>query len=128
MEQNETFKMTYSARQQEEVRSIREKYAPRETSKLEQLRALDAAVGKKATLVSILIGVIGALLLGMGMSLFMTEFGDALGSAALPLGIGVGLVGLLLAALACPVYHRILRRERRRIAPEVLRLSDELLN
>lgn len=128
MEQNKTFKMTYSAQQQEEIQSIREKYVPREASKMEQLRALDAAVSQKATMISIILGVIGALLLGAGMSLFMTELGEALGSAALPLGIVVGLVGLLLAALAYPAYQRILRRERQRIAPEILRLSDELLN
>lgn len=128
MEQKETFKMTYSAQQQEEIQSIREKYVPREASKMEQLRALDAAVGQKATMISIILGVIGALLLGAGMSLFMTELGEALGSAALPLGIVVGLVGLLLAGLAYPAYQRILRRERQRIAPEILRLSDELLN
>lgn len=127
MENNETFKMTYSAQQQEEIESIRKKYLPKEESKIEQLRALDAAVNQKATMVSILVGVIGALLLGLGMSLIMTDFGQIFGSAALPLGIVVGVLGMAVVALAYPLYNRTLKKEREKNAPEILRLSDELM-
>ena len=91
MEDKESFKMTYSAKQQEEIRSIRQKFVPKEESKMDRLRALDARVTQKATMVSILAGVIGALILGAGMSLILSDFGAALGAAALPMGIVVGL-------------------------------------
>ena len=42
-------------------------------------------------------------------------------------GVPVGLTGLVLVALAYPVYNRVLKKERERIAPEILRLSEELL-
>ena len=84
MEDKESFKMTYSAKQQEEIRSIRQKFVPKEESKMDRLRALDARVTQKATMVSILAGVIGALILGAGMSLILSDFGAALGAAALP--------------------------------------------
>lgn len=127
MEHNDSFKMTYSARQQEEIQSIRQKYAPQEESKMDRLRALDARVTKKATMVSIIAGVIGAMILGCGMSLIMSDFGKVLGTAALPAGIALGAVGLALVALAYPLYHRTLKKEREKIAPQILQLTDELL-
>lgn len=126
MEHNENFKMTYSAKQQAEIQAIRKKYAPQE-DKMEKLRALDAGVTGKATVISVLVGVLGALLMGIGMSLIMTGFGAWLGVAAFPCGIAVGGVGLVILTFAYPLYTRILKKERERIAPEVLRLSEELL-
>jgi hypothetical protein len=57
----------------------------------------------------------------------MTELGAALGSLAMVLGILVGLVGLAMAATSYPLYRRTLEKERAKIAPEILRLTDELL-
>ena len=127
MEHNDSFKMTYSAQQQEEIQSIRQKYVPQEESKMDRLRALDAQVTKKATMVSILMGVIGALLLGCGMSLIMSDFGAALGTAAFPVGIVLGIIGLVPVALAYPLYQRTLKKEREKIAPQILQLTDELM-
>ena len=81
MEHNDSFKMTYSAQQQEEIQSIRQKYAPKVESKMDRLRALDARVTQKATMVSIIVGIIGAMVLGCGMSLIMSDFGAVLGAA-----------------------------------------------
>ena len=127
MENHNSFEYTYSAQQQKEVEAIRQKYLPKEENKMEQLRKLHHSASQKAQAASIAIGVIGALLLGTGMSLCMTELGAALGQFAMVLGILVGLIGLVLVALAYPLYHRTLRKERARIAPEILRLTDELL-
>lgn len=127
MENNETFKMTYSAQQQEEIQAIRKKYAAPEPDKMEQLRALDAGVGKKATGISIAVGVIGTLILGTGMSLTMSDFGKLLGSLSGPLGIVLGVVGLVVLACAYPLYSRVLKKEREKVAPEILRLTDELM-
>lgn len=127
MENKDTFKMTYSAEQQEELHHIRQKYLPQEPDKMQQLRVLDAGAAKKATMDAIVAGVLGAMLLGCGMSLIMTDFGSWLGRAALPVGVAVGVSGMLLMALAYPLYSRSLRREREKIAPEILRLTDELM-
>ena len=127
MEHNDSFKMTYSAQQQEEIQSIRQKYVPKEESKMDKLRALDARVTQKATMVSIIVGIIGAMVLGCGMSLIMSDFGKALGDAAFPVGIVAGAFGIVLVALAYPVYHRTLKKEREKIAPQILQLTDELM-
>ena len=94
---------------------------------MEQLRKFHYSATQKAQAASIAIGVIGALVLGTGMSLCMTELGTALGHFAMVLGILVGLIGLIMVALAYPLYNRVLKKERQRNAPEILRLSEELL-
>ena len=71
-------------------------------------------------------GGIGAVILGTGMSLCMTELGSVLGGLSMVLGVLIGIAGMVLVALAYPVYWHTLRKERNRIAPEVLRLTEEL--
>lgn len=127
MENKEGFRFTYSAAQQQEVENIRKKYLPPEEDKLSQLRKLHNSATQKAQAMSIAMGVIGALILGTGMSLIMTGLGTFLGDWALVAGILVGLVGLVQVALAYPVYNLVLKKERARIAPQILRLSEELL-
>lgn len=133
MENKNTFNYTYSAEEQDEIKKIRERYVtPQETKldKMEQLRRLDASVTQKGTVAALVIGIIGALIMGIGMSLIMTEFSEILGSLsnlAMPIGIGLGVVGMVLIALAYPLYNRITQKERERIAPEILRLTDELM-
>lgn len=127
MDEKDTFKMTYSAQQREEIDQIRKKYVPQEQDKMQQLRALDAGATRKANMYSIIVGVIGALILGAGMSMAMTEFGASLGSAAFPVGIAIGVVGMIVLACAYPLYNRTLKKEREKIAPEILRLTEELM-
>ena len=127
MENNHSFEYTYSPQQRREVEEIRKAYLPKEEDKMERLRRLHAVPTRKAQALSIALGVIGALVLGTGMSLCMTELGSALGTLAMVLGIVVGLAGIVLVAVAYPVYSRTLKKEREKIAPEILRLTDELM-
>ena len=130
---NDGFSYTYSAREQAEIRKIREKYADKEKteeSKMERLRRLDAKVTQKAQSISLTLGILGALILGSGMSLIMTDLGAALGlsaEAGMLIGIPVGIAGGVLTSLAYPIYNLVLRHERQRIAPEILRLTDDLI-
>ena len=125
--ENHSFEYTYSAQQQQEVEAIRQKYLPKEEDKMEQLRRLHAIPTQKAQAAALSAGVVGTLIMGTGMSLVMTEIGDLLGSLAIVAGITVGIVGIVLAALAYPIYNRVLKKQRQKIAPEILRLSEELL-
>jgi uncharacterized membrane protein HdeD (DUF308 family) len=129
MEHKEGFRFTYSAARQQEVEHIRKKYLPQaeEENKMEQLRKLHHSASEKAQARAIAVGTMGALMLGIGMSLCMTDLGAALGDLALLIGIFAGLAGILLVALAYPVYNRVLKKQRQRIAPQILRLSEELL-
>lgn len=123
MEQsNNEFEFTYSAPQQEEVRKIREKYLPKEQSKMDQLRQLDQQVTQKGTALSVALGTVGALLLGIGMCCAMVWKGLWF----IP-GIIVGILGIGVVSLAYPLYIETTRKERERVAPEILRLTEELM-
>ena len=125
--ENNAFEYTYSAQRQQEVEDIRKAYLPKEEDKMAELRKLHAQPARKAQAVSIALGVIGALILGTGMSLCLTDLGAPLGSLAMAIGIPVGIAGIVLVALAYPVFNRRLKKEREKIAPEILKLTDELL-
>ena len=125
--ENNSFEYTYSAQRQQEVEEIRKAYLPKEEDKMEQLRQLHSIPTQKAQSASIAVGVIGALILGTGMSLCMTELGATLGNLAMIMGVIIGLAGIILVALAYPIYNRTLKKERERIASEILRMTDELL-
>ncbi len=127
MDSKEGFNFTYSAAQQQEVENIRKKYLPKEEDKMEQLRKLHAIPTQKAQAASLAVGIIGTLIMGTGMSLAMTDIGSALGSLSMAIGIAIGIVGMVLVGLAYPLYNRVLKKQREKIAPEILRLSDELL-
>ena len=132
MEKNqdsETFRYTYSAKQQEEINKIRDKYITPEEDKMEQLRRLDQSVTKKSGMAALTAGIIGALILGLGMSFAMTDLGEVFGSYRIGLivGIIVGGIGIVLVSCAYPIYNRAIRREREKIAPEILSLTDELM-
>ena len=127
---SEEFKFTYSAKEQEELRKIRQKYVPKEVDRMEQLRKLDAGVTRKAVVISLVAGIIGALVLGFGMSLIMTDVGETLGlygKIQVVLGVVIGMIGVVLVSVAYPIYNRIARKERERIALEIIRLTDELM-
>ena len=129
MENKESFEFTYSAKEQEEIKRIRNKYAvPEETEdKMAQLRRLDAGVYSKATTAALVVGIIGALIMGLGMSIVMTDIGAALGTIlAMIVGVCIGVIGIVLICLAYPMYT-YLKKEREKIAPEILRLTDELM-
>ena len=128
--QNNGFSYTYSAQEQQELKRIRQKYMSEPEDKMTRLRRLDRGVTQKAQAGALSLGIIGTLILGLGMSLIMTELAASLGltsTVALIIGIAVGIVGGVIASLAYPVYSAVCRRERAKIAPEILRLTDELM-
>lgn len=119
--QENTFEYTYSAKRQEEIEEIKKKYMPKQEDKMELLRKLDRSVEKKGTMTAIIIGVIGSLLLGMGMSCCMVFQGIFF----VP-GIILGMIGMAVMVVAYPAYRRITTKERERIAPQILALTEEL--
>lgn len=122
-----TFSYKYSARQQEEVKNIRKKYMTDEQDtedKMEKLRRLDHSATEKANLWSLVLGILSALVLGVGMCCCFVWDTSIL---VMIVGIIIGLIGIVGMSLAYPFYSYILERERKKIAPEIIRLSDELL-
>lgn len=121
-ENEERYQFTYSASQKNEIENIRKKYISPEESKMEQLKRLDASASRKGTRIAFILGCIGAMCLGIGMYWSL----DRLGRYFIP-GIVLGLLGLVNMISAYPAYTKITKKEREKIAPEIIRLSDELL-
>ena len=121
MSQEHSFDYEYSARQQAEVRKIRAKYLPEHADTLETLRRLDAHAEKKGSTYSLIIGISGLMILGGGMSLIMV-------GNLIALGVVTGIAGLALLSAAYPIYQHITKAERKRIAPEIIRLTEQLLD
>lgn len=129
MEEKNTFNYAYSANEQDEIERIKKQYMPKTESKMEKLRRLDASVHNKATMWSIIVGVIGSLIMGSGMSLIMTDIGTAIGISpvlCIVIGILFGIPGMALIAFAYPIYNFVLRIEKEKAAPEILKLAAEL--
>ncbi|MBQ7360031.1 MAG: hypothetical protein IJW63_08050 [Lachnospiraceae bacterium] len=116
------FNYTYSAKEQDEVKRIREKYADKQENKMEQLRRLDQKVTQKGTMMAIIIGVIGTLIMGVGMCCTLVWQG-----VWFVAGIIIGLLGMAVLGIAYPVYLNITKKEREKYGPEILRLADELM-
>ncbi len=110
----------YKAQIAFEVNQIRSKYLPQDQNKLEQLKKLDKQVtvpGKKAIFIMVLISL--ALLAG-GISLIVF-FNFILA------GTICCVLSLSCAFLIKPVYNFVTEKERTRLAPQIMRLSDEIL-
>lgn len=117
----QTFTYTYSSKQQEEIKKIVQKYMPPEENKMEQLRKLDQSATQKGTVVSLIIGVLSTLIFGIGMccSMVWKEY--------FIWGIFIGVIGLIGMGMGYPIYKHVTAKQREKLAPEILRLSEELL-
>ena len=118
---SENFVYTYSAEKQREIEAIRKKYLPQaeQESKLEQLRKLDASVGTRALIASMALGILSALVFGAGMCCFLLWSLWVLGA----LLCMIGVVGMLVAPW---LYRKLAEKRKAEIAPEILRLTEEL--
>ena len=109
------------------IEKIRAGYVEKEVTKYDQLKDLDKKVKRPAKVFAYVFGSISALVLGTGMSLAMKVIGTTL-TYAMPLGIGVGLVGILLTSINYPMYKKILKSRKDKYSEQILELSDSLLN
>jgi hypothetical protein len=111
------------------VQKIRTQYTEKQHTQLDALKALDAKVKRPANVFGYTYGSVSAMVMGAGMSLVMTDIGAKLGmgSALIP-GIAVGIVGLAMTLSTYPIYKKILGNRKKKYAPEILKLSERLMN
>ena len=120
------FNFKYTAPSQEErkeIDSIRRQYAPQEQTetKLERLRRLDSLVKNTAIIWSLVLGVFGCLIFGLGLTMVLEW-------SILLWGIVLMVIGSVPMAIAFPVYNKLLKKGKAKYGDEILRLSEELLN
>ena len=122
--EKDTFVYNYSAKENAEVQAIRKKYLPREESKLEELKRLDDVVQSSGMIESLSVGIGGALIFGLGMSLAMQVIGSGL--VLKVLGVLIGIVGILGIFAAYPVHRKVVEKTKQKHLPRILELTAEL--
>lgn len=113
------------------VRKIRSQYTQKEHTQVEALKKLDDRVKRPAGVFAWTfgaIGAIGAIVMGAGMSLVMTDIGAAVGldGTMIP-GVAVGILGMVMVIANYLIYQRILNSRRKKYAAEIIALSDQLI-
>ena len=116
--------------QQFAAQKIRAQYVEKQSSELDELRALDQKVKRPAILFAYVFGILGAIVLGIGMSLAMTDLAKTIGIAGNPMLLGsiIGDVGLVMALVNYPIYAAIVKSRKKKYAPEILALSDKIVS
>lgn len=110
------------------VQKIRTQYTEKESTELDALKALDSKVKKPANIFGFVFGSIGAIIMGAGMSLVMTDIGATLGLAnTMVPGIAIGIIGMLMAIINYPIYTKLLGSRREKYADEIIALSDKIV-
>lgn len=110
------------------VEKIRSQYTQTEHTDLDALKALDAKVKKPANVFGYAYGSMGAIVMGAGMSLVMTDIGSILGmKETLIPGIAVGIAGLAIVLTTYPIYRKILNSRKKKYADQIMELSDRIM-
>ena len=119
---NTIFKYNYSSSENEEVKRIRNKYIPKEESKLEMLKKLDSKVQNAGITPSLVLGMSGCMIFGIGICMALEAISGGILFATV-----CGISGLAVMLTAYPVYKYISKKTKNKFAPKILELSDELL-
>ena len=119
-----TFSYQYSAKENAEVKAIRDKYLPKSESKLEELKRLDEVVQTSGMVESLCAGIGGLLIFGLGMCLAMQVIGSGL--VMMVVGILIGIIGIVGMLIAYPVYRKVFAATKEKYAPRILQLAEEL--
>ena len=111
------------------VQKIRTQYTEKEHTGLDDLRELDKKVKRPANVFSYIFGSIGAIVMGAGMSLVMTDIAEQIGLGIDPMlpGIVVGIVGMFMVIINYPIYKGILGARRKKYANKIIALSDKIM-
>ncbi len=110
------------------IQKIRTQYTEKEATELDALRELDSKVKRPANVFAYIFGSVGAIIMGSGMSLVMTDIGATVGiSDPMVPGIVIGVVGMLMAIINYPVYKGILSSRKKKYADKIIALSDKIM-
>lgn len=97
-------------------------YAPKDDSKVIALRKLDAKAKLPATVFTYAVGILCALIAGVGMCLSMKVIGSG-SSVSFVLGVIIGLAGM---GINYPVYKKMLAKGKQKYAFEIMELAKEI--
>lgn len=100
-------------------------YTPKDTSKVAALKKLDAKAKLPATIFTYTLGIISALILGVGMCLTMGQIGDSSTVSSI-IGIILGVIGIIGVSVNYPIYKKMLANGKQKYAFEIVQLAKEI--
>lgn len=100
-------------------------YTQKDTSKVVALKKLDAKAKMPATIFAYILGIIAALILGIGMCLTMGQIGDSTTFMYI-LGIILGIIGIIGVSVNYPIYRKLLAKGKQKYAFEIVQLAKEI--
>ena len=110
------------------VQKIKTQYTEKEHTQLDELKELDKKVTRPANVFAYIFGSVGAVVMGSGMSLVMTDIGEKMGIAdGMVPGIVIGVVGMLIALINYPIYKKMLNGRRKKSADQIIALSEKIM-
>ena len=118
------FHYNYSAQQNKEVQSIRDKYLPRQENGLDELKRLDRKVESAGMVPALVLGIVSCLVFGAGMCFAMQVIGSGL--AGLVIGIIVGIIGMIGCGVNYPIYKKMLEKGKAKYAYEIVELARQI--
>ncbi len=106
---------------QKKAENIRRQYVSHEENKMEQLQKIDREAKQPGRVAGTILGLAGALVMGTGMSLIMV-------SDNLKKGLALSIPGMVMALSAYPTYSLVTDSRKKKYAPDIMSMSDELIN
>ena len=111
------------------IQKIRTQYTEKMENGIDELLRLDKKVKRPANVFAYVFGSIGAIVMGSGMSLVMTDLSSFIGiEDPMVYGIIIGIIGMVMAIANYPVYKKILSTRKKKYADEIIALSNKMIN
>ena len=106
----------YTADEQREIDALRRRYTSENPDEqLAAMRKIDRDVTRRATVMAVGFGLAGTLVMGLGLAMVLSF------NWMIP-GIILGCCGIAVMAAMPAAYEKLLKRERKRVAPQIVEL------
>ncbi|GEM_PF-5436715 len=104
-----------------EAKAIADKYRSPDMQEviIAEMKRLDRSVSALAQGWALAVGVLGALILGVGMCCVMVW-------DMLPLGVVLGVPGIAVCMAAYPVFNKVTKSRKAAVAPRIMELSEQM--
>lgn len=106
----------------EKANKIKDGYLEKTPGKFDELKKLDSKVKTPPTALAYVLGILGALVMGVGMCICL----GVLVKDLLPVGVVVGVVGIAMMIANVFIYKKFLSTRKKKYAESIIKLADEL--
>lgn len=107
--------------EQREIRNIRDRYIDeKKEDKKETIKKLDDLVTSIPTMISLIVGILGTLIFGLGMSCVLVW-------NMWIVGVIVCIIGVFIMGISYPIYLKVHKKLKQKYKEQILKLANEIL-